>query len=72
MSKAQIAERFLKHNFHDALLKGIYIESAADRRSKASVHVVLEDYDTDELTQITFIRPLVSRIKNDLIPPSRT
>lgn len=57
MSKTEIANRFLKHNFHDALLKGIRIEPAGDRRSKSVVQVVLEDYDTNELIQITFIQP---------------
>ena len=57
MSKSDISSRFLKHNFHDALLKGIHIEPAGDRRSKSKVQVELEDYDTDELIEITFIQP---------------
>jgi len=52
MVTSDIAKRFLRNNFHDAFLKGIHIEPAGDRRSKSTVQVVLEDYDTDELIQI--------------------
>jgi hypothetical protein len=45
MSKVEVAKRFLKLNFHDALLKGIHIQPARDRRSKSAVKVVLENYD---------------------------
>jgi hypothetical protein len=57
MNKAIITKRFEKHHCHDALLKGIHIEPAGDRRSKSVVQVVLEDYDTDELILITFVQP---------------
>jgi hypothetical protein len=57
MKKDIMAKRFLKHNFHDTLLKAIHIEPAEDRKSKSSVEVVLEDYDTNELIEIIFEQP---------------
>lgn len=57
MNTDKIAKRFLKHNFHDALLKAINIRPTGDKRSKSFVEVTLEDYDTNELIQIIFEQP---------------
>jgi hypothetical protein len=57
MNSAKVAERFLNYNFHDALLKNINIQPARNKRSKSSVEVNLEDYDTNELIHITFKQP---------------
>ena len=57
MNKDTISKRFLKHNFHDALLKSINIQPAENRRKKSIVEVMLEDYETNELIQIIFEHP---------------
>ncbi|MCK4268499.1 MAG: hypothetical protein KAX16_06675, partial [Actinomycetia bacterium] len=54
MKKAEIAERFLKHDFHDMLLKEINFRSASDRRGKPAVTVVLLHWDKTELIHINF------------------
>jgi hypothetical protein len=57
INKDKITKRFLRHNFHDALLKEIHIQPAKDQKDKSSVEVFLEDYETNDLIQIIFEQP---------------
>jgi hypothetical protein len=49
------AERFLEHNFHDAVLKGIQAIPGQSRRARSMVRVTLLDYDEDQVIDIKFI-----------------
>jgi len=50
------AEKFLQHNFHDALLKEIRVCPASSRREQSSVVVTLFDYDQNKYIDIKFLK----------------
>lgn len=57
MENKSNVERFLDHNFHDALLRSVSVVPPRTSRHHGTVMIILEDFETNGIIELKFISP---------------